>query len=59
MEAYGVHNPKSTDETRVRDRNRAEALGNIWNIFTSQPFLIGYVVLAFILAGIVESVYIP
>lgn len=59
MEVTGEHNPKSTPKTRMRDRDRAEALGTIMTIFTSQPFLIAYVVAAFVLAGIWENVYNP
>jgi len=55
MEVTGVHNPKSTPETRAADRNVAEALGNIERILTSQPFLIAYAVAALIFAGWVEG----
>lgn len=56
MEVIGEYNPKSTPETRMRDRNRAAAIGTIETILTSQPFLIGYVVLGFLLAGILEGI---
>ena len=60
MEVTGVHNPKSTPETRNRDRDRAKMLGDIWTIVTTnQPFLIILVVVAFIAAGVVENVYNP
>lgn len=60
MEVTGKYNPKSTPETRNRDRDRAEWLGNFWTILTTnQPFLIFLVVIAFIAAGVVENVYNP
>jgi hypothetical protein len=59
MEVTGVYNPKSTPFTRKRDRAIANVLGSCHRIFTSQPALIGYVVIAFILAGIWENVYNP
>jgi hypothetical protein len=55
MEVTGKYNPKSTPETRIADRNAAEALGTIERIFTSQPFLIAYAVAAFVFAGWVEG----
>jgi hypothetical protein len=59
MEVTGEFNPKSTPETRVRDRNRAEALGTIQKIVTAQPMLCAYVVLALLAAGRIQSVYNP
>lgn len=60
MEVIGEFNPKSTPETRKRDRDRARMLGDIWTIVTTnQPFLIVLVILGFVAAGFVENVYIP
>jgi hypothetical protein len=55
MEVTGVHNPKSTPLTRMRDRNRAEALGNLTKILTAQPLLVSYVIAGLIAAGFIEK----
>jgi hypothetical protein len=55
MEVTGVYNPKSTPLTRMRDRNRAEALGNLTKILTAQPLLVSYVIAGLIAAGFIEK----
>lgn len=57
MEVTGIENKKSTPQTRVRDRARAERIGDLQNFLTQQPFLISYAAVALISAGFIEKMY--
>lgn len=56
MEVTGTYNPRSTPQSRNKKRDTAQAVGELQEFATSQPALISYVGVAFLVAGLWERV---
>lgn len=57
MEVIGVHNPRSTPQSRNRKRDNAQKIGATQNFLTQQPMWVAYLVATLLGSAALETVF--